>query len=107
MSRNRTRKEREQFDRGQKIFLIASGTVIVGYFLYVLVFGDLGLVRYFALQTEQEGVTEEIQWLEKENVRLRGESEALKTDPETIERLARERLGLVRNGERVYQFSNP
>jgi cell division protein FtsB len=44
--------------------------------------------------------------LEEENARLQADVEALKTDVE-IERLAREKLGYVRPGERAYVVLDP
>jgi cell division protein FtsB len=41
--------------------------------------------------------------LRTENVRLREELESL-DDPEAVEKLAREKLGLVREGDTVYRF---
>lgn len=107
MTRNRTRREKEMSDKGRKRILLVVGTLVSVYLVYSLVFSDLGLVRYYALHGEYTGVQKEIRNLEAENDRLRNNVEALKTDPEVIEKLAREKLGLVREGEIVYQFTKP
>ena len=107
MARNRTRREKEKQERLRKTVLLGGGLLLSAYLVFSLVFGDLGLVRYFTLDKEYRNVKEDIRRLEKENGRLRQQVEALKTDPETIEKLAREKLGMVREGEKVYQFSNP
>jgi cell division protein FtsB len=51
-----------------------------------------------------EEIQQDIQNLSKENEKIETRIRALRSDPETIERIARERLGLVRPGEVIYQF---
>ena len=55
--------------------------------------------------------TEELDYLKQrnavlgeENARIRKEIDALKSDPYAVEMLAREKLNLVKPGERVYQI---
>ena len=105
--KNRTRREKERQDRIQRMILWGLGIPVFCYVIFSLVSGDLGLGRYFALKGEYLQIQDEIQSLEKENARLRQDVESLKTDPQTIEKLARERLGMVREGETVYQFPGP
>ncbi len=64
-----------------------------------------GLPRYRKLREKLTRVT-------AENVRLTGQIrlrsqqvEALRSDPEAVERLARDELGMVREGEIVFQFA--
>ena len=104
MASNRTRREKERQDRVRRIVLWGLGIPVFCYVIASLAFGDLGLGRYFALKGEYRQIQDEIQSLERENTRLRQDVESLKTDPQMIEKLARERLGLVREGEIVYQF---
>lgn len=42
-----------------------------------------------------------------ENERITAEIEALRTDPEAIERAARQQLGMVRRGEAIVSISRP
>ena len=42
--------------------------------------------------------------LRSDTARLTAEVERLRTDPEYIEQIAREKLGLVKPGERVYKL---
>jgi cell division protein FtsL len=49
----------------------------------------------------------QIQQEEVANRRLRLEIDSLKTDPKTVERLAREQLGLARPDETVVRFGLP
>ena len=57
------------------------------------------------MRTTNNKLKEDINRLEDENRRLKKEAGALKSDPEHIEKLARERLGLVKEGEIVYQYN--
>jgi cell division protein FtsB len=43
----------------------------------------------------------------RENAELRNRIARLKTDDEFLEKMAREKLGLVRKGELVYHFEDP
>jgi cell division protein FtsB len=45
--------------------------------------------------------------LEAENIKIAEEQNRLKTDPEYFERVARERMGLIKDGEVVYKALPP
>ena len=45
--------------------------------------------------------------LEEENLRIAEEQDRLKNDPEYFERVARERMGLIKDGEVVYKALPP
>jgi len=78
---------------------------MVGLYLLVpLIVGDMGLVKYFKMRKTDHQLQLEIQQLSDENLKIEEEVRALRSDPVKIEQLARERLGLVRPGEVVYQF---
>ncbi|MFT3915965.1 MAG: septum formation initiator family protein [Anaeromyxobacteraceae bacterium] len=62
-----------------------------------------GLRKASRLAAEAERVEAENRRLAEENARLTREVRALKSDPAAMERAAREDLGLVRPGERVYR----
>ncbi len=47
---------------------------------------------------------QQIQELTKKNVKLKEEKRLLKDDPEYFEKVARERMGLVRENEVIYKF---
>ena len=84
----------------------------------VLLPATLGVAGYFALfggehnalelwrlsqQGEREAV--ELEALKAEVARLRARSDSLATDTAALERLARERLGMIKEGERLYRFA--
>lgn len=72
--------------------------------LAALLFGEMGLPRYLAMRDHAQQLDLEILELERTNRTLRAEIDRLERDPVKIEQLARERLGLVRKGETVYQL---
>ena len=61
--------------------------------------GDRGLSRTFQARQELERAARSLAVLKRENAGLRGEVHRLQRDPDTLERVARQELGLVRRGE--------
>ena len=61
-----------------------------------------GLRKHRALSADVRRLDEENEKLRERNLRLRQEARALAGDPAALERAAREELGYVRPGERVY-----
>ena len=70
----------------------------------VLVLEPQGVPRMRSLERELEGVQTENTELRRDVNRLRTEVKDLRDDPEAVERIAREQLGLVRKSEVVFQF---
>lgn len=67
-------------------------------------FGSGGVVRHEKLSDELRRVRELNSDLERENVRLKREVEALRHDPEYVQRVIRDELGWVRSDEMVFLF---
>jgi cell division protein FtsB len=65
-----------------------------------------GMPRYFELRAQIARVTSSNGQLEREIRDLQQETELLRNDARAIERLARDELGMVRQGEIVFQFPN-
>jgi len=65
---------------------------------------DEGLPRYRALKAERAEVERVNGRLRRDVEQLHREVEALRTDPETIERIARDELGMIRDDELLFQF---
>jgi len=106
----RWNRSKETVERNRKLrrrFLWGVGVLVGLYLLVPLIVGDMGLVKYFKLRKTYHRLQEEIQQLSDDNQKIEGEVRALRSDPVKIEQLARERLGLVRTGEVVYQFQPP
>jgi len=60
--------------------------------------------RQHTLQRENRRLEAEVARLEALERQYRSEIEALKTDPTYVERVAREKLNLVRPNETIFQF---
>lgn len=65
-----------------------------------------GLPRYRALKRELERVDADNDRLRRELRDLSREVRSLKSDPDALEHIARDELGMVRPGELVFQFPN-
>jgi cell division protein FtsB len=78
--------------------------VFVAVLLVHNVFGAHGFLAMHQKQKEIEKVNTEIERLNTENATLEGDVKDLKTDPQTIEKIAREELGHVRPGEVVIKL---
>jgi cell division protein FtsB len=65
---------------------------------------DHGLPRYQVLAQELAQIEAENERVEREVMDLSRDVEALRKDPLAIERIARDDMGMVREGELVFQF---
>ena len=78
--------------------LVAIGCI---FFLDALV-GEKGLVELFKARQDFSALESSLLRIRNENARLREEARLLREDADTIERVARERLGLIRPGEKLF-----
>lgn len=80
--------------------------LILGFLLICWVYlgGDYGLLKVWSQGRQIEDLKREINRLRAEQLDLKKECLWLETDSLYIEKKAREELGMVREGERVYQF---
>ena len=93
------------------------GTVLawllpLGLLLFAIVFvplsilEDEGLPRYRALRSELHQTRAANARMQRELHELQQRVGRLRTDPEAIERIARDELGMLRSDEIVFQFSD-
>lgn len=66
--------------------------------------GDRGLFEVWRKKSAYQKLAAEVQGLREENVGLKQEIQALRSDPNAIERIAREQLGYSRPGEITFVF---
>jgi cell division protein FtsB len=82
--------------------------ILVGLFLIALLLlslsGDRGVVELYRRKIIVSRLEEDIEWLKADNKRLYLELDALKNDPDYIEKLAREELGMIKPGELLILF---
>ena len=85
-------------------FLI-GGIVALPILFYVL-FGSHGIVQRIQLETRITDLHRKIEEAEQENERLKALAKALDSDLKAIEKVAREKYAMVRDGETVYRVRN-
>ncbi len=86
----------------KKMVIAAAVAVVAAYFIYVLIWQQVTISNK---NSEIEELRLQVNSASEESERLKQEVENL-NDPEYLERVARERLGLVRPNERVFVDSN-
>lgn len=88
---------------------LATGcaAVIVGLLFYHVMFGANGMMAYRQKVKEYKRLELEVQQAQAENDRLRQRVRSLKTDPEAIEKEAREQLKYAKPGELIYVLPAP
>lgn len=79
--------------------------VVLGLAAYYAAFGgEYSLLEVREIRREVETKRAELERLRAEADSLRGRVAALENDPVEIETLARERFGMIRDGEVLYRF---
>ena len=86
------------------LLLILIFLLILGIFTF---FGEKGIFHLLRIQKEVARIKEKNAKLEEENEKLREEVKHLQTDRRYIEEIARRELGMVKEGEIIYQFDTP
>ena len=79
---------------------IILGITITFSFLFIKEISKLETLRY-----ENEKIVIQSNILEKENEQLKLKIEALKKDSEYIEVIARQELGMIKEGEKIIKFT--
>jgi cell division protein FtsB len=86
---------------GLAAFVIVAATVLNSFF------GERGILGLWKAREEYESLLREVEHLEAENESLSAQIHALRHDPLVVERLARETLGMAREGEIVLTIRRP
>ena len=86
-----------------KKLLIACGiALLLGSYV---IFGNRGILQRFRLQQQKAELEVKIKQAEEETKNLQSQSKALDGDKKAIEKVAREKYGMVREGEKVYKVN--
>jgi cell division protein FtsB len=88
----------------RRLIATCSVALLVSLLAFHVIFGANGMIVYHQKRTEFKNLDAEIKSLEGENERLNQRIKALKTDPKTIEKEAREQLRYAKPGEVVYSL---
>lgn len=89
----------------KKLSVLMVGAVSLLAFLYAVA-GTNGYLELRKRQARNQELTRKVERLRQENKEILGEIKGLKSDPKTIEKIAREELGMVKPGE-VKITTNP
>lgn len=77
----------------------------IGFFLFVLMvasfFGKRGFIEIYQTKRQQESLLQKIEQLDGKKKKLERDIEELLKNPQAVEKRAREKLGLVGEGEIV------
>ena len=83
--------------------LLPAVLLVAGY--YVVFGGEHSLLDVRRARADLAAAAIELDRLRVANDSLRALADSLETDPAMLERLARERFGLIRDGEVLYRFA--
>ena len=86
--------------------VVITGIVVLFSFLFVIALGDRGAVDLYKLHLRKVRLDRSNLELQNKNRALYRNIQRLKHDPEFIEDIARNELGMVGKDEVVYQFRN-
>lgn len=81
------------------LFLLAAYYAVFG--------GEYSYLELRRARAESERQKSELADLRRQVDSLRAWADSLENDPVTLERIARERFGMIRDGERLYRLVGP
>lgn len=78
--------------------------ILLGFILILYVFFDnKGILARIRLESQRSELIEKVKSAEEETKKLQAQVKALENDKKTLEKTAREKYGMVRQGETVYR----
>lgn len=88
------------------VWLLPFGLLVFSVvFVPLRILEDEGLPRYRALRAELHRIEADNDHKRRDLQQLQREVDALRRDPESLERIARDELGMLREGEILFQFN--
>jgi cell division protein FtsB len=94
----------KKLSKKRVLLLVLFLFLIFGFFTF---FGDKGILQLLRLQKELARTKEMNTKMGEENQKLREEVKRLQNEKRYIEEIARKELGMVKEGEVIYQFELP
>jgi|SRR5579859_1063773 len=91
-------------DRLYRLLAVTASAVVLCVAAYYVVFSANGLMVYREKRRTSQDLDRQIKVLQQQNGAIDGEIKALKTDPKTIEKEARERFHYTKPGEIIYSI---
>jgi cell division protein FtsB len=83
---------------------LLGGVAVVLLVLALVVYGGNSLIRVLHMKGDIEALERDLAALRVQSEKLTATVEQLRNDPGYVEKLAREELGMVREGETVLKF---
>lgn len=99
------RKQKVNNSQNKKVFWILGGILSLLLLFWVVFAPGCGLLSYLKLRQEIVKLTEENRRLEERNVELTEEIHRLRTDEQFLEKVARQKHGLLKKDETVFDFA--
>ena len=99
-TRNWLRSVRKKLFKTRRRGIITVVSVIL--LLYIL-FDNKGIIARVRLEMQRAEMVEKVKAAEEETKQLQSSRQALQGDKKTVEKIAREKHGMVRQGETVYR----
>ena len=86
------------------MFKIFKQTSLLVFLALILIIFFPGYAKIQEMRQKNKKLESDIKKLKAENIALSLEKEKLETDPNYLEQVAREKLGIVKKGEIVYRL---
>lgn len=96
---------RKEQSRRVKIYILLLCLALIA-LVYSFLFGNMGYIKYRELKKNEKRLLTEINQIARNNDSLKQEIDLLKKDQVYLEKYAREKFGLVKPGEMIFQFKN-
>ncbi len=96
-----------KFSQWRRKIATAAVALLTVYVAFHVIFGENGWVAYRHKKEEYKHLQQEVEQMQQQNKRLEQQIKGLKSDPETIEKVAREQLRYARPGEVIYVMPKP
>lgn len=98
------RRRFESYGRGApaKVLRVLGWTIAI-WFVSAILLGDSGLFSILRMKGMKGALQDEISALEAERDESATYNDELRNDPETVERVAREEYGMIKEGETCYR----
>jgi cell division protein FtsB len=90
---------------GRLTRILIPGLLLLSVY-YAVFGGQFSVFDVHDARDEISGLSEELDQLRVENDSMRSWVESLESDPAVLERVAREEIGMIMPGERLYRFDD-
>jgi cell division protein FtsB len=86
---------------------LAAGGVVLAALYFFLLGGEYSFLDLWLIDRAQQSEVQELEALRADVATLQQRVDSLAHDSATLERIARENYGLIKEGERLYRFVEP